>query len=168
MEIIGALAEVDATVRDLAALLGRSRSALHYHIGVLEKAGVVSACGWRGTGRNNEAIYRVTQDVVVARAKRNSRTELDSAARAVRAMLRLTAREFTTSTRNPAAPRGGLLAMRGKAHFSPTDLQRLKGHVDAIGELLRCTRQPRPGRSIHAVTIVVTPVSRPARKRSTR
>src|SRR5262245_8045290 len=52
------LGEGPGTVKELAARLGRTRQALHFHVGVLERAGLVEVCGERGEGREKERVYR--------------------------------------------------------------------------------------------------------------
>ncbi len=156
-EIIAALGEGPATVRDLAARLGRSRQALHYHVGVLVRSGVAGAAGWRGTGRSREAVFRITREVVAAPARQGSPADLAVSERAVKAMLRLTAREVEAALRGRHLVANGNLALRGKAHLGPADLTRLRGLIGEVEALLRGARQPRRGRSLFAVTIVVTP-----------
>lgn len=156
-EIIAALGEGPATVRELAARLGRSRQALHYHVGMLVRAGVVGPAGWRGQGRAREAVYRVTMAVVAAPARRGSKADLAASERAVRAMLRLTAREVADALQTGRMIQHGNLALRGKAHLGPEGLARLRSLIADIEALLRDARQPKAGRSLYAVTVVVTP-----------
>ncbi len=60
-ELLLALGEGRASVRELAARLGRSRSALHYHVGLLERAGMIESVEVRGSGREREAVYARTR-----------------------------------------------------------------------------------------------------------
>lgn len=180
-ELLAALADRRASVRELAARLGRSRQALHYHVATLEKAGLIRAAEWRGEGRAREAVYEAVRDALTVSARATSRPELDAGERAARAMLRLTARELGRALRELRAtgtPRvRELLALRGKARLTPAKLKRANALID---ELLALFGEPSPGEDakLYALTLVLTPSRdasvgaspprRPARRRRNR
>jgi DNA-binding transcriptional ArsR family regulator len=157
-EIISALGEGAATVRELARRLGRSRQSLYYHLELLERAGVVRPAGWRGTGRDRERVYRVPRGPIDARA--GSAADLATAEEAVRAMLRLTSRELAAALRSGDPPPNATVAMRGKAHLDRAALIRLQALITEIQRLLRRSNKPGPSRRLVAVTVVVTPAGR--------
>ncbi len=174
-ELLAAL-DGRASVRELAARLGRSRQALHYHVAVLEKAGLIRAAEWRGEGRDREAVYEAVADALTVGAHAISRTELDAGERAARAMLRLTGRELARAL--PELRAIGtpgvreLMALRGKARLTPAKLARANALID---ELLALFGQPPPDEDakLYALTLVLTPsrdasTSGPPRRRPAR
>src|SRR5215475_3442001 len=89
-EVMSELGEAPGTVKELAARLGRSRQALHFHVGVLERAGLVEVCGERGEGREKERVYRRRPgagDLRAGPASRLTRRERGAAVRAAQSML---------------------------------------------------------------------------------
>ena len=98
-----------ATVRDLAARLGRSRQSLYYHLITLERAKLVTVTGWTGAGRDRERVYAVTRGPIAVGARLRS-ADLAAADRAVKALLRMTAREVSAvllSAISPPTPAPG-------------------------------------------------------------
>src|SRR5262245_56606944 len=74
-ELVSAFGGSPATVRDLAARTGRTRQALYYHLGQLERAKLVVVDGWRGTGPDRERIYRLARTSIGLGARRSSVAE---------------------------------------------------------------------------------------------
>lgn len=163
-ELISQLGEGPATVRELASALGRSRQALHYHVGLLERAGLMVRRGWRGTGPGREQVYAVARRRVVLAASRatgdGSAAERTGARRALSAMLRLTAREVDHALAQPDLRLRGSLreiaALRGKARLTGRELRELHDLFGQIETLLLRARRGR-GRRLYAVTLVLVP-----------
>src|SRR5258707_1215849 len=61
-----------ASVADLARLAGRPATALHYHVGLLHKAGLLVLAGRRKAGKRGEAVYALAAEriAIVASLKR--------------------------------------------------------------------------------------------------
>jgi DNA-binding transcriptional ArsR family regulator len=167
-ELLLALAEGRASVRELATRLGRSRSALHYHVGVLERAGMIEGVEVRGAGRERETVYAPVSNELAVTARR-SRVELDAMKRASGALLRHTQREMVHALDEMAATGkhvpGIPFAARGKARLTRTEL----GHAQALIQELFALFSHGGGRAqkLYALTLVVTP-SRDASTRSQR
>jgi DNA-binding transcriptional ArsR family regulator len=158
-ELVYQLGERPATVRELAAALGRTRQALHYHMARLERAGLVRGVGWRGRGPARERVYAVAQSRVVLAASRAD-SDRPAARRAVGAMLRLSGRELLQALESPEVRRRGsapeLAGLRGKARLTSADLQELHQLFGRIEALLRRARKGR-GRRFYAVTLLLAP-----------
>jgi DNA-binding transcriptional ArsR family regulator len=158
-EVVYQLGERPATVRELAAALGRTRQALHYHVALLERAGLVKGTGWRGTGPARERVYSVACSRL-AFAASVAETDRGAARRAVSAMLRLSGREVDQALASPALRHGGtapeLAALRGKARLTSADLQELSRLFGRIEALLRRSRKGE-GRPFYAVTLLLAP-----------
>lgn len=159
-EFLVALGDGRASVRELAARLGRSRPALHYHAGLLEKAGLIRTAEWRGEGRVREAVYEAVTEALTVAARASSRPEREAGERAAGAMLRLTGRELARALREIGATgtpgARELLALRGKARLTPAKLQRANALID---ELLALFGEPTPQEDakLYALTLVLTP-----------
>ncbi len=160
-EIVSALAERPATVRDLSERLGRSRQALYFHLAALEAAGLARVQALRGKGRERQRVYELVRKRMVVAARRRSPRERAAAARAVSAMLRLTARELAAAFRDPgccaAGQRRELVAIRGKTRLAPAELERLHRLLRKIVLLLRGGRRRNVRERLYALTIVLTP-----------
>ena len=167
-ELISQLGEGPQTVRELAAALGRTRQALHYHVALLERAGLLRGVGWRGAGPARERVYNVTRTRMVVRGAFTG-GDRSAAQRAVSAALRLTSREVVRALESPLVRRQGrapeMTALRGKARLTEAELRRLHGLFGRIEALLRRAKSGR-GHRFYAVTLVLVPADRPARKGS--
>ena len=174
-ELLLALGDGRASVRELAARLGRSRSALHYHVGVLERGGMIRSVEVRGTGRERETVYAHAGAALAVRA-RNAPAELDVGRRAAQAALRLTGRELVRAFGDVRAtgatmPRT-LFAARGKARLSRAKLARVNALVDELlGLFADAPAERGPAPKLYALTVVLTPsrdASAPGRPRRRR
>ncbi|HEY5926410.1 MAG TPA: winged helix-turn-helix domain-containing protein [Kofleriaceae bacterium] len=171
-ELLLALGEGEASVRELAVRLGRSRSALHYHAGVLERAGMIKSVEVRGTGRERETVYAHATDKVAVNA-RNRPAELEVAKRAGLALLRLTGRELVRALDDAGAtvPRA-LYGARGKARLTPAKLARVNALIEELlGVFADAPPERGPTPQLYALTVVLTPsrdASAPKRRRRRR
>jgi DNA-binding transcriptional ArsR family regulator len=159
-ELVIAFGGRPATVRELAARTGRTRQALYYHLGQLERAGLVVVEGWQGTGPDRERIYRLARTSIGLGARRTSVAERKAATRAVDAMLRLTAREVRAIAVAPELTTDQSLrpiAIRGKGRLDSKQLARVNELIAEAIEVFRsATRSASDGR-LYALTIVLTP-----------
>jgi DNA-binding Lrp family transcriptional regulator len=170
-----ALGEGRASVRELAVRLGRSRSALHYHVGLLERGGIIQSVEVRGTGRERETVYGLAGNALAVRA-RNAPAELDAGRRAAQAALRLTGRELVRAFKDVRAsgarmPRT-LFAARGKARLTRANLARVNALIDELlGLFADASAERGPAPKLYALTVVLTPsrdASAPGRARRRR
>ena len=160
-ELLLALSEGGASVRELAARLGRTRSSLHYHVGVLERAGMIKNVEVRGTGRERETVYARAGEALAV-STRNMRSDLEVAKRAGQAALRLTGRELARAledmrTIGGANPRA-LFAARGKARLTRAKLARVTALIDELlGLFADAPAEGGQAPALYAVTVVLTP-----------
>jgi DNA-binding transcriptional ArsR family regulator len=161
-EVISELAEEPGTVKELSIRLGRSRQALHFHIDVLERAGLVRVDSLRGDGRAQERVYRFTPGATELRARKTLTTrERSAAAKAAKAMLRLTQREITAAlSRRTFARADGyppILAIRAKARLDPGAVRRVRELLGEITTLFRDAKGKNQDQRFTAMTVVLTP-----------
>ncbi|MBS0198182.1 MAG: helix-turn-helix transcriptional regulator [Planctomycetes bacterium] len=160
-ELISEIGHGGASARELAERLGRSRQALHFHLGALERAGLVRVIEERGTGREAERVYAIAPDALKFTASQLSAREWGLAARATRSMLRLTSREF-----DAAAERGELvsesgkpmaMALRAKARLDEAGRERFHRLIREMMDLFRAAKGKNSSERMLAVTVVLTP-----------
>jgi DNA-binding transcriptional ArsR family regulator len=174
LELLLALGGGRASVRELAARLGRTRSSLHYHAGILERAGMINGVEVRGTGRERETVY-ARAGAALAVTARNTPAELDVAKRAGHAMLRLTGRELVRAlddvrATGVAVP-GGPFAARGKARLTRAKLARVNALIEELLGLFDAPAERGRTPELYALTVVLTPsrdANAPKRRRRRR
>jgi DNA-binding transcriptional ArsR family regulator len=160
-ELVAAFGGCPATVRELSARMGRTRQALYYHLGQLERAGLVIVDGWRGKGPDRERIYRLASTSVRLGAERKSMPDRRAAIRALDAMLRLTSREVRAIAASPELTTDDSLrpiAVRGKARLTARQLARVNELIAEAVDLLRSATRSASGARLYALTVVLTPV----------
>lgn len=160
-EILSELGDGGASVKDLSVRLGRSRQTLHFHIGVLQKAGLIEPTGTRGAGRSEEAVYRVSQHKADLRSPCDlSRREREYATRAAQALLRMTQREVARAMRHEDFSRSQTpvaMAIRAKARLDTAGMKQLHALIQELCDLFRASKGKNLDQRPTAVTLVLTP-----------
>lgn len=159
LEILSALGDGLATTRELARRLGRSRQSLYYHLGLLERTGLVAAeAPAEGT---REGRFRLRSERLAVGARAGSMPDLAAATKAIHAILRLTGREAEAALSDPATRLGGALremvGFRGKARLTEAQLRRANELVDELMSLLLAAKGASRGVPLYALTLVLTP-----------
>jgi DNA-binding transcriptional ArsR family regulator len=168
LEIIGQFVSSESlSVREIAARMGRPASAIHYHVGVLEKAGLFRSVGERRDGRRREAEYRPVADVleVVGSPKRKSRTAADTAVRTLSAAFRMAERDLKAALSRDDARQNGadrnVFCARLHCRIRKSDLAAVNRHLDAIqGALAKAHHRnaPRDDDEFVSLTIALLPL----------
>src|SRR4051812_42911292 len=95
IELIGAVqTHGPASIRELAARLGRPADGLYHHVRTLVRAGVLAETERRKVGRREEAVYALTAPRIGGGLDPASPAGREGVTRAATAALRLAAREF--------------------------------------------------------------------------
>jgi DNA-binding transcriptional ArsR family regulator len=159
LEILSALGDEPKTTQQLAERLGRSRQSLYYHLDVLEQAGLVAPAAPAAGER--ERRFRLTSQRVAVRTRRESAQDRKAGAKAIQALLRLTAREATAALEDPATRLDGglreMIGVRGKARLTQAELRRANRLIDQLVALLADATSESPSDPLYAVTLVLTP-----------
>ena len=158
-ELLSALGEGAASVRELSARLGRTRQALHFHIGLLDKAGLVRTLELRGEGRDQERVYTLHHALSDLKQTDLSHRERQQASKAANAMLRLTQRELSRAMNSETGDLLHTLAIRGKARLDNAALAQARNLISQIVELFRQAKGKNQDCPFFAVTLVLTPSS---------
>jgi DNA-binding transcriptional ArsR family regulator len=139
LEIIGQFTSGQPlSVREIAERIGRPPSGIHYHIGLLERAGLIVRAGERRVGRRNEALYRPS----AARFELASggRERDDAALKAMSSAFRMAERDMEAALRQSSANHDGdqrtFHAMRVHLRLSPSDLKKLNTQLDRLMKIV--------------------------------
>lgn len=159
-----------SSVADLARRMGRRPTALHYHVNLLFRAGLLRRQGRRPAGPRSEALYVLAAPQFAVAGADASPAVLRSAIRTVGATLRLTQREAATAILTGAVGgRGGkrvFHARRYRAALSAPSLARVNRLLDLVSSVfekesrrgaLRAETSPP---ELFALTFVLSPSGR--------
>jgi DNA-binding transcriptional ArsR family regulator len=159
LELLSALRDEPLGTAELAARLGRSRQALYYHLGLLERAGLVVA--EPPAEGERERRYRIREGRLAIGARRDSPADRSAATKAIRAILRLTAREVTEALEDPGTrfrgPQREMIGFRGKARLTGRQLRRVNELIDELEALFRDAKGDSASLPLEAITVVLTP-----------
>lgn len=159
LELLSALGDGPLTTRELAARLGRSRQSLYYHLELLGEAGIVVTEPSGSDSR--ERRYRLREGRLAVSARHDSPADRTAAARAIRAILRLTGREAAEALEDSATrlrgPMREMIGFRGKARLSDAQLRRVNELIDELEVIFRDAKSGSTELPLEALTIVLTP-----------
>jgi DNA-binding transcriptional ArsR family regulator len=159
LEILTTLGDGPKTTQELAQRLGRSRQSLYYHLDLLVQSGLVTA-GAPGEGER-ERRFRLRPKRLAVGARRDSATDRKAGAKAIQAILRLTAREATAALEDPATrfdpARREMIGIRAKARLTEGQLRRANELIDQLEALLSKARKESPEDRLYTLTLVLTP-----------
>ena len=81
LELLGLFVDRESlSVAEIAELMGRSATGIHYHVRVLEKAGLLRRAGRNKSGRRPEALYLPVADLFKMEQTRDASEEVAAAA----------------------------------------------------------------------------------------
>jgi len=163
-----------ASVADLGRLMGRSATALHYHVNRLRSAGLLREAGRRAAGKRKESVYRLAAERFAVLGRPSSPGSLRIAARTLGATLRLAHREASrallTGLAGGHGPNRNFHTRRLRAPLSAAARGRVNRLLDELEriffrELKRQARRARgrgpgaPPAGIAALTFLLAPAS---------
>ncbi|MGD8450540.1 MAG: helix-turn-helix domain-containing protein [Phycisphaerae bacterium] len=157
--------EGSASVRELAAALGRPAEALYYHIRVLERHGLLVQHGKRQHKRRHETVYGLPAPRLLLDRSQRSPRYLDAVAKSCATLLRATARDYNAALHavgddSPPSP-DTLSVRRLVANLDRAGQRQLNDLLRQIDALFR-RYQDRPGDQAQSLTIALVPL--PQRK----
>jgi len=166
-EIVDGLAALGpASIAELAQHLGRAPDSLYYHVRKLERVGLVEQRGVRGEGVRAEILYATPAPRVVLDWEPATPRERSSLMRLVGSLLRITERDLAAAfeagiARFRRGPRRNAWGGRVKGRLTREELLLVRGHVEAITELVSGSGERDPGHragDLFAFTFVLTPL----------
>ena len=151
LEILRLFSGADSlAIADMAVRLGRPAASLYYHVGILERAGMLRPAGTRPKGKRFETLYEPTGHRVELQVPSGDGNAAEQASRTMAAAFRMAERDFAAALERPDLDREGdrrnCVALRAHLSASPRLLARLNKHLQAIEKLLaaEAARDHRP------------------------
>ncbi len=167
MEMIGLFADGGPmSVATIAERMGRPATAIHYHVRVLEKAGLLKRVGKKQSGRRPEALFVPVADLFKMEAPREAGE--DVAAMSLKTMataFRMAERDMKAAFTNPksksAGPYRNVFGARIHCRLPKKDLAELNKLLRGIEKLLSRSHQshePSPDDSFVSFTVALMPL----------
>lgn len=167
MELIGLFTDgAPLSVATIAERMGRPATAIHYHVRVLEKAGLLRRVGKKQSGRRPEALYLPVADLFKMEQARDAPEE--TAAMALKAMataFRMAERDMKAAFTNPnsksAGPYRNVFGARMHCRLSKKKLAELNRHLRDIEKMLlrgHRTHEPSPDDAFVSFTVALMPL----------
>ena len=147
------------SIAELAKLMGRPATALYYHVGLLERSGVLRRVGERPSGKRMETLFAAAAGEFEMPGI--DAPDPDAAVRAVRTALRMGLRDFRDGLHSPTArddgPTRNLLAFRMQGRLRGDQLERVNALIDellaVVGEAAADCRG-EPGEFVSLTTVL--------------
>ena len=167
MELLGQfLDRKPLSVAQLAERMGRPATALHYHVGVLEKAGLLRRAGRQRSGRRPETLYRPVADLFkMEHTKDDPEASAESALKTMSTAFRMAESDMRAALTNPATrtagPQRNAFGIRVHCRLSRKDLAELNRHLRAIEKTLGRVHkyhEPSPNDSFVSLTLALMPL----------
>ena len=167
LEVIGLFTErKPLSVAQMAQVMGRPATAIHYHVRVLEAAGLLRRAGRKRAARRPEVLYIPTADVFKMEHRRDEPEVTAAAALKTLSMaFRMAERDMQAALTNPKSKSSGpyrnIFGGRVHCRLSKQDLAELNRHLRDIEKLLVRTsrsRKPSPSDTFVSVTLALMPL----------
>jgi DNA-binding transcriptional ArsR family regulator len=163
LEILGLFTSADAlAVADMATLMGRPAGSLYYHVGLLEKAGLLELAGSRPKGKRPEALYRPTAARFEVETEPGDALNVEHAVKTMASAFRMAERDLEAALSSGEACTEGsertLYATRMHLRPSPKLLARINKHLQAIEDLLmkEAARRTAPAPDDQHLSLTIT------------
>jgi DNA-binding transcriptional ArsR family regulator len=156
-------------VTELAAKLDRPADALYYHMRALVKCGLVKRAGHRLYGRRKEELFRCVSPDLRLQYKTGAGGNGREIITIVGSMLRLGTRDFARAFRQSDARVSGagreLWALRRTGWLTPRQVLELNRSMTRLSDAVS---KPRGKGRLYAITLLLTPVDRKAKRVRTK
>ena len=151
LEILGLFTNPEPlAIADMAGLMRRTAGSLYYHVGILEKAGLLRRTGTRPRGKRHEALFLPAARRIEVEAGAGDESATIHAVKTMASAFRMAERDLEAALRGgeclKEGPGRNLFATRMHLRASPKLLARINKHLMAIENILitEMTRAPRP------------------------
>jgi predicted transcriptional regulator len=153
------------SVAEIAARMGRPATGIHYHVRVLEKAGILRRVGRQRSGPRPEALYEPVADLFKMEQKRGDAP--DDAVKTLSTAFRMAERDMRAAMRDPGAKSSGpyrnVFGARIHCRLSRKDLAELNRRLREIERLLSTIHkkhEPSKDDSFVSLTLALMPLRR--------
>jgi len=168
LEIMGQFATGHPlSVKEIAERMGRPPSAIHYHVRLLVRSGLLIKSGERREGRRIEALYRPVADVFAVPGTNTDSPEADNevALKTMTTAFRMAERDMKAALAGSHARSEGkhrnFFGTRLHCRLSRQELAALNRHLDAIQKTLAAAHHhdtPRDDDEFLSLTLALMPL----------
>jgi DNA-binding transcriptional ArsR family regulator len=162
-----------ASVADLARLMGRRPTMLHYHMNLLRDAGLIQVAARRQSGKRTEALYRLAAQHFAVLGRPGGDPSDQGVASTLGATLRLAQRDAIRAIRSARVtgdgPGRNLHLRRHRAPLTAASLREVNRLVDRLEQIFVAAVKSRArrgavdaDRQIVALTLLLSPAAHPA------
>ncbi len=151
------------SVAEIAERMGRSATGIHYHVRVLEKAGLLRCVGQKRSARRPEALYKPVADVFKMQQERGGAS--DDAVKALSMAFRMAERDMRAAMSDPGTkslgPYRNIFGGRIHCRLSKKDLAELNRLLREIEKLLSAvhkSHEPSKDDSFVSLTVALMPL----------
>jgi predicted transcriptional regulator len=167
MELIGLFSDgIPLSVSMIAERMGRPATAIHYHVRLLEKVGLLKRVGKSPSGRRPETLYLPVADLFKMEADREAPEKIAAAAlKTMSTAFRMAERDMKAAFSNPnsksAGPYRNVFGARVHCRLPKQDLAELNKHLRGIEKLLSRSHrahEPSPDDAFVSFTVALMPL----------
>jgi len=151
------------SVAQMAERMGRSATGIHYHVRVLENAGILRRVGRQRSGRRPEALYIPVADVFKMEQERDA--PADDAVKTLSTAFRMAERDMRAALNDPGTKRSGpyrnIFGARIPCRLSKKDLAELNRLLREIEKMLSTvhkTHEPSKDDAFVSLTVALMPL----------
>ncbi len=164
MEILGLFVDrKPLSVAEIAQQMGRTATGIHYHVGFLEKAGLLRRVGRQKSGSRPETLYEPVADVFKMEQKRDASPE--DALKTLSTAFRMAERDMRAALNNPdtksVGPYRNIWGGRIHCRLSRKDLAELNRLLREIEQMLSTIHkdhEPSKDDSFVSLTLALMPL----------
>ena len=164
MELLGLfIHRKPLSVAEMAERMGRPATGVHYHVRVLEKAGLLRRVGQQRSGRRPEALYKPVADVFKMEQQRDAAP--DDAVKTLSAAFRMAERDMRAAMSDPGTKSSGpyrnIFGGRIHCRLSRKDLaelNRLLRQLEKMFSTVHKTHEPSEDDSFVSFTVALMPL----------
>ena len=142
LELIGLFVEFKPlSVAQIAQRMGRPATAIHYHVRLLEKAGLLCRAGEQRSGSRPEVLYRPVAEVFELEEPGDGKSgDPEAIIKTVSMAFRMAVGDMKAAFKDSSAcysgPQRNFVGARMHCRLSKTELAELNGHLREIEKML--------------------------------
>ena len=167
LELIGLFIEREPlSVAQIAQRMGRPATAIHYHVRLLEKAGLLRRAGEQRSGSRREALYRPVAEIFEMELPGDTTSgDPEAAIKTLSMAFRMAVGDmkgaFEDSSVRSSGPKRNFLGGRFHCRLSREELAELNRHLRHIEKMLSRTPrtlEPSPHDTFISLTLALMPL----------